>query len=155
MAILSVNAGSSSLKFSLHRFHDHHVDSAWVSGCLQGLEPGGTPSLDWSRDGQSHHEVLSVDQDDGFTHALQRLRTWLRDLPGMPPLRAIAHRVVHGGAEFAQAIRVTPDVMDRLARLNSLAPGQTVPASRRSRFPECQGHRPRSRSPRCARHAPG
>jgi acetate kinase len=122
MAILSVNAGSSSLKFSLHRFHDHHVDSAWVSGCLQGLEPGGTPSLDWSRDGQSHHEVLSVDRGDGFTHALQRLRTWLRDLPGMPPLRAIAHRVVHGGAEFAQAIRVTPDVMDRLARLNSLAP---------------------------------
>ena len=122
MAILSVNAGSSSLKFSLHRFHDHHVDSAWVSGCLQGLEPGGTPSLDWSLEGQSHHEALRVDQGDGFASALQRLREWLRELPGMPPLRAIAHRVVHGGSLFSQATRVTPVVMHQLAQLNSLAP---------------------------------
>ena len=122
MAILSVNAGSSSLKFSLHRFHDHSVDSAWVSGCLQGLEPGGTPSLDWSSDGQSHHETLEVNHGDGFANALQRLRTWLRELPGMPPLRAIAHRVVHGGTDFSQATRVTPEVMSQLAQLNSLAP---------------------------------
>ena len=122
MAILSVNAGSSSLKFSLHRFQDHHVDSAWVSGCLQGLEPGGTPSLDWSLDGQSHHEALRVEQGDGFSSALQRLRDWLPELPGMPPLRAIAHRVVHGGSSFSQAIQVTPQVMQQLAQLNSLAP---------------------------------
>ncbi len=122
MAILSVNAGSSSLKFSLHRFHDHHVDSAWVSGALQGLEPGGTPSLEWSMAGQSQHETLPVDHGDGFASALQRLRQWLRELPGMPPLRAVAHRVVHGGADFSQATLVTPEVMSRLATLNSLAP---------------------------------
>lgn len=122
MAILSVNAGSSSLKFSLHRFHDQQVDSAWVSGCLQGLEPGGTPSLDWTLDGQSQHETLTVEDGDGFASALKRLRIWLRELPGMPPLRAVAHRVVHGGADFSQATLLTPDVMTRLAKLNSLAP---------------------------------
>jgi acetate kinase len=122
MAILSVNAGSSSLKFSLHRFHDHSVDSAWVSGSLQGLEPGGVPSLEWSMAGQSHHETLQVDHADGFASALQRLRSWLRDLPGMPPLRAVAHRVVHGGADFSRATRVTPEVMAQLSSLNSLAP---------------------------------
>jgi acetate kinase len=122
MAILSVNAGSSSLKFSLHRFHDHSVDSAWVSGSLQGLEPGGVPSLQWSMAGQSHHETLQVDHADGFASALQRLRSWLRDLPGMPPLRAVAHRVVHGGADFSRATRVTPEVMVQLSSLNSLAP---------------------------------
>lgn len=122
MAILSVNAGSSSLKFSLHRFQDHDVDSAWVSGCLQGLEPGGTPSLDWSMDGQSHQETLRVDNGDGFASALQRLRDWLHDVPGMPHLRAVAHRVVHGGSTYSQATRVTPEVMAQLARLNSLAP---------------------------------
>jgi acetate kinase len=122
MTILSVNAGSSSLKFSLHRFQDHQVDSAWVSGSLQGLEPGGTPSLDWSMAGQSQHEALSVEHGDGFASALQRLRGWLRELPGMPPLRAVAHRVVHGGIDFSQATRVTPEVMARLAQLNSLAP---------------------------------
>jgi acetate kinase len=122
MAILSVNAGSSSLKFSIHRFHDHAVDSAWVSGCLQGLEPGGQPSLSWTLGGQAHEEVLPVDAGDGFAHAFGRLRDWLRELPDMPPLRAVAHRVVHGGADFSQATQLTPEVMERLSRLNSLAP---------------------------------
>ena len=80
MAILSVNAGSSSLKFSIHRFHDHAVDSAWVSGCLQGLEPGGQPSLSWTLGGQAHEEVLPVDAGDGFARAFGRLRDWLREL---------------------------------------------------------------------------
>lgn len=122
MAILSINAGSSSLKFSLHRFHDQQVDSAWVSGSLQGLEPGGTPTLDWSMAGQSQQETLSVDPGDGFACALRRLRDWLRERPGMPALRAVAHRVVHGGSDFSQATRVTPEVMTRLAQLSSLAP---------------------------------
>jgi acetate kinase len=73
-------------------------------------------------DGQSKHETLQVDHGDGFASALQRLRTWLHELPGMPPLRAVAHRVVHGGSTFSQATRVTSDVMEQLARLNSLAP---------------------------------
>ena len=122
MAILSVNAGSSSLKFSLHRFDHHQVDSAWVSGCLQGLEPGGSPSLAWSMKGESHHETLTVSSGDGFASALHRLREWLQDLPDMPPLRAVAHRVVHGGADFSRATLVTPEVMARLSTLNSLAP---------------------------------
>ena len=122
MAILSVNAGSSSLKFSIHRFHDQQVDSAWVSGCLQGLEPGGTPSLVWTQSGQSHDESLCVEAGDGFASALQRLRDWLAELPEMPPLRAIAHRVVHGGADYAQATQITPEVLEQLSRLNSLAP---------------------------------
>ena len=122
MAILSVNAGSSSLKFSIHRFHDQQVDSAWVSGCLQGLEPGGTPSLVWTQSGQSHDESLRVEAGDGFASALQRLRDWLAELPEMPPLRAIAHRVVHGGADYAQATQITPEVLEQLSRLNSLAP---------------------------------
>lgn len=122
MAILSVNAGSSSLKFSIHRFHDHTVDSAWVSGCLQGLEPGGSPSLVWTQAGQSHQESLRVEAGDGFASALQRLRSWLAALPEMPPLRAVAHRVVHGGADYAQATLITPTVLERLSQLNSLAP---------------------------------
>jgi acetate kinase len=50
------------------------------------------------------------------------LRDWLKALPQMPALRAVAHRVVHGGADYAQATLVTPEVMARLSQLNSLAP---------------------------------
>ena len=122
MAILSVNIGSSSLKFSIHRFHDRTVDSAWVSGSLQGLEPGGQVSLCWTLEGHSHEETLAEADGDPFARAIQRLREWLSTLPGMPPLQAISHRVVHGGAHFAEAVRSTPEVIAALESLNSLAP---------------------------------
>ncbi len=122
MAILSVNIGSSSLKFSVHRFQDRRVDSAWVSGSLQGLEPGGSPELTWTLESQVHHETLKSSDDEPFAVAIQRLRLLLQTLPDLPPLRAVAHRVVHGGAHFSQAVLSTPEVLAELETLNSLAP---------------------------------
>jgi acetate kinase len=34
----------------------------------------------------------------------------------------VAHRVVHGGGEYTESVRVTDEVLERLARFNSLAP---------------------------------
>ncbi len=45
MAILAVNAGSSSLKFSLHRHTGAGVLAAALSGNIDGLEPGGSPAM--------------------------------------------------------------------------------------------------------------
>ena len=47
MAILSVNAGSSTLKFSIHPLQDGSVQPAVMTGNIQGLEPGGTPDMRW------------------------------------------------------------------------------------------------------------
>ena len=44
--VLSVNIGSSSLKFALYTVSgDAHVDRAHASGLIEGLEPGGNPVL--------------------------------------------------------------------------------------------------------------
>ena len=48
MAILAVNAGSSSLKFSLHPRYGEEVGPSVLTGNIQGLEPGGTPEMGWS-----------------------------------------------------------------------------------------------------------
>jgi acetate kinase len=40
----------------------------------------------------------------------------------VPRIEAVAHRVVHGGAEFRASVIVTDDVLARLAQLNALAP---------------------------------
>jgi acetate kinase len=40
----------------------------------------------------------------------------------MPPLQAVAHRVVHGGARYIHSVTVTTAVLDELEKLNSLAP---------------------------------
>jgi acetate kinase len=40
----------------------------------------------------------------------------------VPPIEAVAHRVVHGGQAFRASVLVTDEVLAQLARLNSLAP---------------------------------
>ena len=43
-------------------------------------------------------------------------------LPTLPPVRAVGHRIVHGGSTFAQAVRVDAGVKAQLCSLKDLAP---------------------------------
>lgn len=123
MAILAVNAGSSSLKFSLHPLQDGQVQSHVLSGNIQGLEPGGTPSMGWTYLGKKHKETLAVSAEDApFVVALDSLRALVQKLEAAPDIDAVAHRVVHGGGVFTESVLVTPEVLERLACFNSLAP---------------------------------
>lgn len=123
MAILAVNAGSSSLKFSLHPTVDGQVQSDLLSGNIQGLEPGGQPEMGWTYQGQKHQETLQVPEGETpFSVALERLRTLVQALGTSERIRAIAHRVVHGGGEFTASVFITDEVLARLAQFNSLAP---------------------------------
>ena len=122
MAILSVNAGSSSLKFSVYPLAGGAVQPARLSGNMQGLEPGGQPTLSWMRDGVAHEQVLPAGSADPFAAALQGLVELLAQQTGLPPLTAVSHRVVHGGALFTNSVVVTDEVLGQLAQLNSLAP---------------------------------
>ena len=122
MAILAVNAGSSTLKFSLHPLRDGYVMPSVLSGNIQGLEPQGAPEISWRHEGQASSEPMQAGLGDPFEHAMQHLRELLSCLPGLPSLQAIAHRVVHGGERYTQSVIVTPAVVQDLALLNSLAP---------------------------------
>jgi len=60
--ILSVNIGSSSIKFAIYPSHDGKtVDKSYASGTIEGLEPGGSPTLTWSNDGQKHSGALVLE----------------------------------------------------------------------------------------------
>lgn len=122
MAILAVNAGSSTLKFSLHPRSGAQALPSVLSGNIQGLEPGGTPDMGWSFNGVSHQQALAAGEGSPFARALVALRNLLAREPGVPAIEAVAHRVVHGGADFSSSVIVTADVLARLAQLNSLAP---------------------------------
>lgn len=123
MAILAVNAGSSSLKFSLHPHESGQVQYHVLSGNFQGLEPNGTPELTWQYQGTKHQETLTVAEGASAFHAaLERLRKLVRQLESAPKVEAVAHRVVHGGGEFTGSVLVTDEVLERLTRFNSLAP---------------------------------
>lgn len=122
MSILAVNAGSSTLKFSIHPLVHRQVQPSVLTGNIQGLEPGGTPVLGWSFQGRQHSRQLPCGSDDPFGQALQSLGELLANDPAIPDIEAVAHRVVHGGNEYSASVVVTDDVLSRLSRLSSLAP---------------------------------
>jgi acetate kinase len=124
MSILSVNAGSSSLKFALYPIQGQAVGEAEVTGTIEGLEPSGQPRISFRDAGQkTESAMVAVPEDtDVFDAALGTLKDLLRSRFSHLRVQAMAHRVVHGGAFFNQSVRVTPEVLTQLATLNALAP---------------------------------
>jgi acetate kinase len=122
MAILSVNAGSSSLKFALYPLRDGVVQPVVMSGNIQGLEPGGDAQLEWRHGTTQLRQALPAGEGSAFERALGQLRMLLASATHLPPIQAVAHRVVHGGRSFRESVIVAGDTLERLERLHSLAP---------------------------------
>ena len=122
MTILAVNAGSSSLKFSVYPSNGKgDVLPAVISGRVEGLEPNGQPELRWADQQGVHLRAVQRENQDIFFDALASLRRLLVELGLKPPI-AVAHRIVHGGATFRQSVLVNDEVLKQLEQLNPLAP---------------------------------
>lgn len=128
--ILVVNAGSSSLKFSLYRAVDGGIGLV-CKGQIEGL--GTRPHL-WARTPAGEVLVdaeLSLAEVPDLSTAVERVGTWLRACFGATPPVAVGHRVVHGGAVYSAPVAVDGEVLDVLERLVPLAPlhqpGNLVP----------------------------
>ena len=124
MSILAVNVGSSSIKFALYAVRDNTVGEAEMSGAIEGLEPAGRARIQWASKGESRqtHTIAIAAGQDSFEAALTQLKELLHTNFSHITLQAIAHRVVHGGTLFTASTVVTPEVLNKLATLNSLAP---------------------------------
>ena len=105
MAILAVNAGSSSLKFSVYPVLDGLVQPSVLSGNIQGLEPQGTPEIGWKYQGRSFCEPVTVKETDLFQSALLALRNLLQGLNDLPMLRSVADCIVSDTQRSADIIR--------------------------------------------------
>ena len=123
MAILAINAGSSSLKFSLHPVLNGQVLPEILAGSVQGLQPGGTPEFGWKYREEKFNGTLVVPEGStAFKASLDELRALVPKLEGLPEIQAIAHRVVHGGGIYISSVLIDDAVLERLAQFNSLAP---------------------------------
>ncbi len=124
MGILALNAGSSSLKFSLYpvdREAEGCIGSAGLQGALEGLQPGGQPVLHWQQGQDSPQSIeLEGDAETSFELALNHLGEWAQ--ADGQSLRAVAHRIVHGGEHHWQAARVDSPLLSELEALIPLAP---------------------------------
>jgi len=120
MKILVCNAGSSSLKFSLFEAEGELL-----------LAEGG---IDWTtkptrlvfrRTG--HQEIRAELKLEKHAHAAARILDDLRAGPSpalhtLEDLRAVGHRVVHGGERYTAAVRITSEVKRAIGELAELAP---------------------------------
>jgi acetate kinase len=118
---LVLNAGSSSLKFSVY---GRPAGTSWRLESRGQIEGIGTSPQFSAKDaaGQSlAKESLGETVQDART-ALESLVRWLRGRYGGGRVLGVGHRVVHGGARFAAPTVITPEVLDELRGLIPLAP---------------------------------
>ena len=120
-AILVLNAGSSSIKFSL--FEGHVRPGAKGLICDGELEGIGHRAHFLAKDAAGKS---LVDQylAEATTHedALATLLNWVQHQFTNNRLIAAGHRVVHGGPALAAPVRIDSSVIDQLRRLIPLAP---------------------------------
>jgi acetate kinase len=121
-AILTVNAGSSSLKFALHPRSGANVGPAWLSGNIDGLEAGGSPYLRLVAESGDARRPLDLGNGDRFSSALMALERVLAEHAAGVHIAAVAHRIVHGGDRFTESVVLDQAALAYLDTLVPLAP---------------------------------
>src|SRR5262245_35975237 len=102
--ILVVNAGSSSVKFSLFETHVEHALTAAAHGQVDGI--GSSARFEVSdADGR---KLISRDLGEAnHNAAIAAIHDWLFSHLGTAvSLAGVGHRVVHGGTQFVQPVRI-------------------------------------------------
>jgi acetate kinase len=109
---LVLNAGSSSLKFSV-----------FETGALRETERGQISGIGTSPVLETSAEQQVLPKDTTYLDGLTLLSEWLRAKGvSSSSLRAVGHRIVHGGTTFVSPMIVTNDTQGELEKLRALAP---------------------------------
>jgi acetate kinase len=120
--ILVVNAGSSSIKFSMYEVGAGRTLGLASKGQMDGI--GTQPRLRArdARGGVLTDQKFAADDVPDVPAAMGAVGGWLRThLGGGLPI-AVGHRIAHGGPAYASPLKVDETVLAALERLVPLAP---------------------------------
>lgn len=118
-AILTINAGSSSIKFAL--FEMKNGFECTIEGEAEGI--GTSPHLLIRNKGQvAFEKKWPDDKAIGYEPLLSESLDWIEKHLGTDRLIAAGHRVVHGGRKFFAPVLITPEIIKDLGALVELAP---------------------------------
>ena len=118
MKILSVNAGSSSLKFTAYEMPEEKVI---ISGYIEKI---GQEDSFWNTkiNGQKirgekfikdHAEAVQVLIDELFKH---------NAISSMDEIKGVGHRVLHGGEKYSDSVLIDDEVIQNIRELTKLGP---------------------------------
>lgn len=112
--IFTLNAGSSSVKFSIY------APSAEPELLLVGQveNMGSDAQLVLNGSPKVRRSLGPVDHSGALAAILKAAAKEL----GSSRVAGVGHRIVHGGTDFTKPVRLDADVMSKLAKLNRLAP---------------------------------
>lgn len=119
-SVLVLNSGSSSIKFGL--FDISAVEPALL--CKGSLdEHEAKPQLVvTSPAGEDLFETQKDAADAAGSHLFTEVLGFIEDRFGDHRLRAIGHRIVHGGPDYSGPVELTEDLTAKLEALTPLAP---------------------------------
>lgn len=120
--VLTLNAGSSSLKFAVFD-SDSPSTTPLTKGKIAGI--GGTPvfsARDASGGALDAGPMTALDMASDHESVIALLLPWLANHFGGLPLLVVGHRVVHGGQHYSDPTLVSPSVLQYLETLVPLAP---------------------------------
>ena len=122
MKILSVNAGSSSLKFTLLELPEEKVI---ISGNFEKI---GLPDSFYSvkyNGKKDRKETLLKDHTDAVKILLEELKNY-KVIKSYDEIDGIGHRLVHGGDKYTESVIINEDVLKTVESLVPLAPITTI-----------------------------
>ena len=118
MKILSVNAGSSSLKFQLYEMPEAKV---LISGIFERI---GINDGIYTIKQNGKKEEYQAELKDHSVAVDILLKTLLEKgvIKDLDEIKGVGHRLVHGGDKYNKSVIIDDDVMEQLRKLIPLAP---------------------------------
>lgn len=118
MKIISINAGSSSLKFSLFNMDDEAVIASGLFERI-GIE-GSNYTIKFNGE-KITQEVELATHVDAVNILLDKL-TDLNIISSLDEINGVGHRIVQGKDIFTESVVVNDDVMEKLEAIKGFAP---------------------------------
>lgn len=118
MKILAVNAGSSSLKFTLIELPEKKV---LANGLFEKIGiPGSCYTIKYN--GEKITKEANLKDHSIAVQILMDELINMGIISSLEEIDGVGHRMVHGGQEFTESVILTEDILERVSQYNELAP---------------------------------
>ena len=118
MKIISINAGSSSLKFSLFEMDD---ESIIASGLFERIGIDGS-CYTIKYNGQKISEEVELNNHTDAVNILLEKLTALEIIKSLDEIKGVGHRIVHGGSKYSKSVFINDQVIEDIGTFKEFAP---------------------------------
>ena len=118
MKILTINAGSSSMKFSVMEIPE---EKELINGYFQRIGMDGS-FYDVKLNGEKLHRDVVLTNHLEALECIKKELVELNIVSSLDEIDALGHRLVHGGEEFKDSVLITDAVIEACKKFTKLAP---------------------------------